>query len=265
MDRGDTTAEVLNGLPSPYPSNYGDNRSVEPDSQHQHSAVHAYTQAEQQRHTFALAATPTSDHSGYPASARSGSFPQQYRDLAVGSMASHSSSLNLQDEAVAAHLEPQDDAQQLKSDPDVPIDPSMQAQQSPTQYAGYSQSMYGPAGGHDQHYGHQTVYSQPRPDWAGYSQHTPITPNNHVFHQQTTPTGQRPAGNQVSGIFRYAPSSSPTQPAQMRLNSDLPPNSFSGILAVSLYQEMADMFVALGFLVRPHPRLSAAQASSTPL
>lgn len=208
MDRGDTTAEVLNGgLPSPFPSHYGDNRSAEPDAQHQQPAVHAYSQADQQRQTYALAATPTSDHSGYPASARSGSFPQNY---VAGSMAQHSSSLNLQDEAVAAHPEPHDDAQQLKSDPDVPIDPSMQAQQSPTQYAGYSQQMYGHAD-HGQQYGHQAGWSQPRPDWAGYSQHTPITPN-HVFHQQTTPTGARAGGNQVSGPVRYAPSSPAAHP-----------------------------------------------------
>ncbi|KAJ4424112.1 hypothetical protein N0V82_001160 [Gnomoniopsis sp. IMI 355080] len=120
-------------------------------------------------------------------------------------MASHSSSLNLQDGADAAHQDPHEDAQQLKSDPDVPIDPSITAQ-SPTQY--YPQtSPYGTAGDM-QHYGHPSaVYSQPqpRPDWSGYGAHTPITPNHHgVFqHQQTTPTAAR--GGHGNQVFSFVP------------------------------------------------------------
>lgn len=200
MDRS-ATSDFTTSLPSPYPSQFGDSRSeVSPSS-----ATHQYsTQPETRQSHYSTTAAPNSDYN-YPASARSGSFQEhlqrQYHPSATiggASMASNSSSLNLQDGA-DAHQDPQQDPQQVKSDSDVPIDPSITAQ-SPTQYSYPQASPYGSTGADMSHYGHPGVYAQGRPDWAGYAAHTPITPNHSVFgHHQTTPTSATQGrGNQVS-------------------------------------------------------------------
>lgn len=265
MERG-ATSELLQslppqGLPSPY-SQHGDSRSEA--SPQDNPLAHHYTQSEA-RQSHYTTATPTSDYSGYPASARSGSFPEHQLQRAfppsAASMASHSSSLNLQDGADAAHQDPHEDPQQLKSDPDVPIDPSITAQ-SPTQY--YPQtSPYGAAGDMSQHYGHPSaVYSQPqpRPDWTGYNAHTPITPNHHgVFqHQQTTPTAARGGpGNQVSLL-------SCAQPHLTRwMSRRAGPHRCRYLLFMAM--SVADIVVCLGVFVCAHSWFTAAQATTSPL
>lgn len=205
MERG-ATSDFSNSLPSPFPSNFGDSRSeVSPSDPS--STSHQYaTQSEARQSQYPTTATPTSDYSNYPASARSGSFPdhlhrayQPSASIGGASMASNSSSLNLQDGA--AHQDPQQEAQHVKSDSDVPIDPSITAQ-SPTQYQYPQASPYGSTAPDMTHgYGHPSaaVYGQPRPDWTGYAAaHTPITPNHNVFGHQTTPTTSQGRGNQVS-------------------------------------------------------------------
>lgn len=199
MDRVQTS-EYSTGLPSPYPSNFGsDSRSeVSPSD-------HTYASQPETRQSHYTTATPTSDYGTYPASARSASFNehiQQQRHFQCGtSMAtSNSSSLNLQDGV--AHHDPQQDPQHVKSDSDVPIDPSISAH-SPTTYQYPQASPYASNPADMAHaYGHAAVYTQQqqRPDWGNYATHTPITPNHGVFAHHTPPASatQPGRGNQVS-------------------------------------------------------------------
>jgi hypothetical protein len=62
------------GLPSPYPSSYGDTKS-EGSADHA-SAAHYATQPEARSNAYSTSATPTSEYSVYPQSARSGTFPE---------------------------------------------------------------------------------------------------------------------------------------------------------------------------------------------
>jgi hypothetical protein len=87
--------------------------------------------------------TPNSDYSLNPSSARSGSFPEYIQrsyqpgaqGQAPGGMAQQQSpSMPIPDGQTNGHQSPQ----QLKSDSDVPIDPSIAAQTSPT-YASHQQ------------------------------------------------------------------------------------------------------------------------------
>lgn len=200
MDR--TATSDYSGLPSPYPSNFGDSRSEA--SLSDPSSAQQYSQAEGRPSGYSASATPTSEYNngGYPTSARSETFPNHlqhrpYHQSGVGSSMAQpqptSPSMPLQDGR--NHQNPQPDHQQIKSDNDVPIDPSITAP-SPTQYAYPPQSPYGqhPDMGHG--YGHSGVYAQPRPDWTGYGQPgAPITPGHHVFPQTPTSASTRP--NQV--------------------------------------------------------------------
>ncbi|POS73235.1 hypothetical protein DHEL01_v208369 [Diaporthe helianthi] len=197
----DRTANDYSGLPSPYPSNFGDSRSEA--SLSDPSSAQQYSQAEGRPSGYSATATPTSEYNGYPSSARSENFPNHlqhraYHQSGVGgtSMAQPqptSPSMPLQDGR--NHQNPQPDHQQIKSDNDVPIDPSIAAP-SPTQYAYPPQSPYGqhPDMGHG--YAHSGVYAQPRPDWSGYGgTGAPMTPGHHVFPQTPTSASTRP--NQV--------------------------------------------------------------------
>jgi len=114
--------------------------------------------------------TPTSDYSLNPSSARSGSFPEYIQrsygaGQAPGGMAQQQSpSMPLSDGQANDHHQ----QQQLKSDSDVPIDPSIAAATSPTYSHQQQYSPYTPH--HDmQHYpGHpQTPMYASRPEWAG--------------------------------------------------------------------------------------------------
>ena len=127
---------------------------------------------------FSSSATPTSEYAVNPSSARSGSFPEyiqrSYQPGAQGANAGgmaqpQSPSMPIQDGQANDH-QPQ---QQLKSDSDVPIDPSIAAATSPT-YPQHEQ--YSPYNQHHnmQHYPGQptTPMYAPRPEWAGhYPQH----------------------------------------------------------------------------------------------
>lgn len=200
-------APDYSGLPSPLPSNLGDH-SLKPESLlSDHATAHHQpytTQSEVRQSNYSTTATPTSEYSGYPASARSGSFPdhtmQRYHHpagIAGTSMAqSNSPSQSLPDGRT--HQAPQIDTSQMKSDPDVPIDPSISGA-SPTGY-GYPQSPYATVPAQDMNahgYTHASGYAQSRPDWSGYGSHTaPITPNHHVFPQTPT-TASQSRQNQV--------------------------------------------------------------------
>lgn len=203
-----SAATDYSGLPSPYPSNFGDTRS-EASLSDPSSAQQYTSQSEVRPTTYAATATPTSEYSGYPASARSATFPEHHLQRAYGahpsgvggsSMAQTPTSPSMPLQDGRTHQNPQTDHQQIKSDNDVPIDPSI-AQPSPTQYAYPPQSPYGQPPTQDMAhgYGHHSVYAQPRPDWGGYGQPgAPMTPGHHHVFSQTPSTAAQSRPNQVS-------------------------------------------------------------------
>ncbi|EFX02037.1 c2h2 transcription factor [Grosmannia clavigera kw1407] len=144
-------------------------RSAPEYSQTDHASAAQYvTQQEVRPSNYSTTATPTSEYSVYPPSARSGSFPEHIQ-RPYHQSPNHSGSGG---------------------------DPSIAAP-SPT-YATHSQySPYAPPSQDMQHaYPHSGgLYAQPRPDWTGYGgQPTPITPGHHVFPQtpNSAPPQQRP-------------------------------------------------------------------------
>ncbi|KAL3425461.1 hypothetical protein PVAG01_02252 [Phlyctema vagabunda] len=102
---------------------------------------------------------------------------------------------------------------QIKSDNDVPIDPSIAAS-SPTyppnggQYSPYppQQEMHH---GYPQHPG--PMYAQPRPDWAGYGGHPQHVPAGYAVSGAQTPTSAAPAGarpgqqHPLSQVYSFVP------------------------------------------------------------
>ena len=248
MERG--AAEYSqSGLPSPYPSSYGDARSEASSADHASAAQYATQQpqaqpqqpplpppsqqqqqqqppppqqgqqqqqqqgqqpSQQQQQevrpgsTYATSATPTSDYSVYPQSARSTSFPDHIqRPYHPASTPGGSSGGMAQTPTSPSPVPVQDGRShqklpQDKSDSAVPIDPSIAAP-SPT-YAHGQYSPYAPPGQDMSHgYPHSGgLYAQPRPDWTGYSgQPTPITPSHHVFPQTPTSAAPQARPNQV--------------------------------------------------------------------
>jgi hypothetical protein len=192
------------GLPSPYPSNVGDTQSEASSVDHPSAASYG-GQQEVRSASYSASATPTSDYSGLPSSARSSSFPEHPIQRAYHSASNHSASTAMAQTPTSPSLPlpaegSNQDARQVKSDSNVPIDPSI-ATASPT-YPHGQYSPYAPPP-QDMSHGYQhaggSLYAQPRPDWGSYtgSPAAPITPSHHVFPQ--TPTQGRP--NQVGSIW----------------------------------------------------------------
>jgi hypothetical protein len=192
------------GLPSPYPSNFGDTQSEASSVDHASAAQYA-TQQEVRSSNYSTSATPTSEYSVYPPSARSSSFPDHIQRSyhpasnqsgSSGGMAQTPTSPSMPLHDGRNHQHPQ----QVKSDTDVPIDPSIAAP-SPT-YAHGQYSPYAPPP-QDMSHGYQHpsggLYAQPRPDWTGYTQQhgTPITPGHHVFPQTPASAPPQARPNQV--------------------------------------------------------------------
>ena len=217
MDRG-ATEYSQSGLHSPYPNAFNDAQSEESTADHASAAQYTPQQEVRPNNNYSTSATPTSEYGVYPASARSGSFPEhiqrQYHPASnhsgsSGGMAqSTSPSMPLQD-GRPNHHNPQ-----IKSDQDVPIDPSIAAS-SPTYPAhGGQYSPYPPQ--QDMQHGYPShpggaMYTQPRPDWAGYGGHPqhPMQGGYAVTGAQT-PTSAAPAGarpGQVSNSNSIADSS----------------------------------------------------------
>ncbi|PSN66799.1 hypothetical protein BS50DRAFT_493095 [Corynespora cassiicola Philippines] len=163
------------GLSEPYPTFPQPPSESEPTDQ---ASVAQYPQGQDPRaNNYSNSATPTSEYQLNPSSARSGSFPEYLQrsyppsaqGAAAGGMAQQQSpSMPLSDGQTNDHQ-----PQQLKSDSDVPIDPSIAAATSPTYPQHGQYSPYTPH--HDmQHYpGQPTTPMYPsRPEWAGhYPQH----------------------------------------------------------------------------------------------
>ncbi|OHW90046.1 transcriptional regulator [Colletotrichum incanum] len=208
MERS-ATEYSQSGLPSPYPSNCGDTRSEGSSADHASAAQYA-TQQEVRPSNYSTSATPTSEYSVYPPSARSGSFPEHIQrsyhpasnhNGSSGGMAQQASSPSLPQQDGRNHQVPMP-----KSDHDVPIDPSIAAP-SPT-YAYGQHSPYGPPPGDMSHSYQHPAYAQPRPDWTGYGQHSagPLTPASHVF--PPTPSSAPPQGrpNQFGNqVYSFVP------------------------------------------------------------
>jgi len=211
MDRG-ATEYSQSGLHSPYPNAFNGAQSEETPADHA-SAAHYTPQQDVRSNNYSASATPTSEYGVYPASARSGSFPEhiqrQYHPASnhsgsSGGMAqSTSPSMPLQD-GRPNHHNPQ-----IKSDQDVPIDPSIAAS-SPTYPAhGGQYSPYPPQ--QDMQHGYPShpggaMYAQPRPDWAGYAGHPqhPMQGGYAVTGAQT-PTSAAPAGARPGQVYSFVP------------------------------------------------------------
>ncbi|CAK7216563.1 hypothetical protein SBRCBS47491_002870 [Sporothrix bragantina] len=207
------------GLPSPYPSHSGDTRSEASSLDHA-SAAQYVTQQEVRPSNYSTAATPTSEYGVYPASARSGSFPEHIQrpyhpspnhSGSGGAMAqtpsSPSNTLPPQEQPLSPQQQHGNPGQtyplpsplnppMARSD-DVPIDPSIAAP-SPTYGAHQQYSPYGAPASQDMQHGYPHsggLYPQTRPDWAGYGgQPNPMT-GHHVFQQapNSAPPQARPA------------------------------------------------------------------------
>lgn len=190
------------GLPSPYPSNFGDNHSEGSSADHASAAQYPV----KQEVNYSTSGTPTSEYGVYPQSGRSGSFPEHIQrsyhpasSASSGGMAQQQNSPSMPQQDGRSH-------QALKSDNDVPIDPSIAAP-SPT-YPYGQHSPYAPNPDMTHSYSHPSggMYAQPRPDWTGYGQHgaPPMAPGHPVYAQQagSAPPQQRP--NQVSRQCRIA-------------------------------------------------------------
>lgn len=172
MERA-ATEFTQTGLPSPYPSNFGDNRSEGSSADHASAAQYP---AKQQEVNYPPSATTASEYAVYTPSARSGSFPENTQrpyhhpasSASSGSMAQQANSPSLPQQDGRNHHH-QVDA--MKSDNDVPIDPSIAAP-SPT-YAYGQHSPYAPNPEMSHGYSHPSgaIYAPPRQDWAGYGQH----------------------------------------------------------------------------------------------
>lgn len=118
------------------------------------------------------------DYGVFPTSASSSNFPEQitrqshpasnHSGSSGGMPPSTSPSLPLQDGG------PSHQPSHVKSDPEVPIDPSIAASSPSYQTHNGQYSPYPPQQDIPQPYGshsHNPMYSQPRPEWAGYASH----------------------------------------------------------------------------------------------
>ena len=181
MDRG-APEYTQPGLHSPYHLPLRDSPSEGSPSADQTSAAQ-FTNTPQQDvrpATFASSSTPTSDYSVNASSARSANFPPDYlarqqhyahqqnnSSAGAGNMAQATSpSMSLQD----GHQHNHHTAPHMKSDPDVPIDPSIAAA-SPT-FPGHYSPYPPPGNDMAQYQGHPPPQMYGRPDWAPqYAQH----------------------------------------------------------------------------------------------
>lgn len=196
------------GLPSPYPSVSGDNQS-EASADHASAAQYPSNQ-EPRPANYSTSATPTSEYGGYPQSARStSSFPEhslrQYHPAS-----NHGSSGGMAQQSTTSPSMPLQDGrnhqpQQVKSDSDVPIDPSIAAP-SPT----YPHGQYSPYAPPPQDMAHSYpqgapagMYTQPRPDWANYGHPAGQMPHHPVPYSHT-PTSAPPGRPAQVGEEFYA-------------------------------------------------------------
>lgn len=187
------------GLPSPYPSNFGDNNSEGSSADHASAAQYPV----KQEVSYPPSSTPSSEYGVYPNSARSGSFPDHlHRPYHPAS--SVSSGGMAQQQSNSPSLPQQDgrnhQAQAAKSDNEVPIDPSIATPSSSYQYGQHSPYGANPDMAHNYSHPSGTMYAQPRPDWGGYGQHggPPLTPGHPVYAHSPASAPPQQRASQVS-------------------------------------------------------------------
>ncbi|KAL8371238.1 hypothetical protein RB595_001197 [Gaeumannomyces hyphopodioides] len=160
-------------------------RSGSEYSQSDHASAAQYATQQQQHQqevrsntssTYSASATPTSEYSVYPASARSSSFPDHIQ-RSYHPSSSHSGSSG--DPSIAA--------------------PSPTYTTHAPQYSPYAPPPPPQDMSHGYAHPSSGLYAQPRPDWTGYGQHhgAPLTPGHHVFPQTPTSAPPQARPNQV--------------------------------------------------------------------
>jgi len=187
MERG-ATEYSQSGLHSPFPTTFTEVPSEESSADHASAAQ--YTPQQDVRSTnYSTSTTPTSDYGVYPTSARSGSFPEHLRNQ-YHPASKHSGSSG----GMAQPTSPSIPLQDGPTDP--PHDGSGQYSPYPPQ----QQMQHG----YPQHAG-GAMYTQPRPNWAGYAGHPQYLPDGHPVSGAQTPTSAAPAGRtgQVSHLYCY--------------------------------------------------------------
>ena len=197
------------GLPSPYPSTFGDAQSEASSADHA-SAAQYPTPQEARSSNYSASATPTSEYGAYAPSARSSSsFPEHgLRQYHPAGTPSGSSGGMAQTPTSPSSMPLQDgrnhQSQQVKSDSDMPIDPSIAA---PSPTYGHNQYSAYPAPPQDMAHSYQQspggLYAQPRPDWANYGHPGQQMPPHHVFPH--TPSSAPPARGQVGNFVFSLP------------------------------------------------------------
>ncbi|CEJ90602.1 Putative Transcriptional regulator [[Torrubiella] hemipterigena] len=164
------------GLPSPYPSTFGDAPSE--GSSAEHPAAAAQYPPVQKDSSYPASATPTSEYGVYPTSARSGSFPEPgQRSYHPAGNSSSGGMAQQHNPSIAA------------PSPTYPYGQHSPYAPNPDMSHGYPH----PSGG---------MYGQPRPEWGAYGQHgPPMTPGGHpVYAQGGQPPQQRP-----SQVYSFVP------------------------------------------------------------
>ena len=216
MERG-APEYSQSGLPTPYPSNVGDTPAEPSSNTVEHPSTAPYPgQQEVRSSSYSASATPTSEYSVYPPSSRSASFaePLQRPYHAASSTPSSGTMAQTTPSPFSPLLTETNhqSQQQVKSDTQLSLDPAIAATSPtyahPPQYSPYAP----PPPPQDLPHGYQhpgSLYAQPRPDWAGYGQHSPspITPGHHVFPQTPTTAAPPARPNQVGlGVSPASPS-----------------------------------------------------------
>ncbi|OBT42083.1 hypothetical protein VE00_06540 [Pseudogymnoascus sp. WSF 3629] len=207
MERG-ASEFSRSGLNTPYTPTFTD-ASVDSPAEHQSPA--SYPAQEVRPVNYSASATPTSARSSsFPEHIQRQYYPSSNHSGSSGGMAQPTSpSLPLQDGASNHH------AQQIKSDQDVPIDPSIAASSPTYPPHGGPYSAYPPqqemSHGYPQHPGGPMYAQQPRPDWAGYGQHpqhgmpAPYPSSGVSAPNSAAPSGPRPGQHPLSQVYSFVP------------------------------------------------------------
>ncbi|CAG8955240.1 hypothetical protein HYFRA_00007257 [Hymenoscyphus fraxineus] len=217
MDRSGASEFPQSGLHSSYPHALTNAQSEEstadtPSAPQYPSQAEVKPSPNQAQNQYSTAVTPTSEF--YPTSARSGSFPDPNLHRTYHPASNHSGSSGMA-QPNSPSLPLQDGSSshqnnQIKSDQDVSIDPSIAAS-SPT-YAHGQYSPYPPQQEMQHGYpSHQSggMYTQPRPDWAGYAgqqQPHPMAGGYPVSGSHPPPsTATANRGGQGNQVYSFVP------------------------------------------------------------
>ncbi|CAD6501802.1 BgTH12-02048 [Blumeria graminis f. sp. triticale] len=178
------------------------------------AAVHASTSHFSPRLKSHSASPP--EYTTYPTSARSTSFPDHIHRQQNHPSSNHSGSSGGMPQSTSPSLPMQDGRSnhhhtQIKPDQETPIDPSIAAS-SPTyphpgQYSPYHPQQDLPQGFPPHPSG--SMYTQPRPDWAGYAGHQNHTqhtmPGSYSVTGPQTPSAPVTTGARPGQVYSFVP------------------------------------------------------------